>query len=64
MADVILEGGLIDVGDGDFRRADVTVEAGAEVVDCGRFAVVPGMVNAHCHSNTSSMRWPASPTSR
>ena len=28
----------------------------AEIVDCGRFAIVPGMVNAHCHSNENWFR--------
>ena len=70
MADVIFKGGLVDVGDGNFDRADVVVEggriaavghdagagAGGEVVDCGRLAIVPGMVNAHCHSNENWFR--------
>jgi 5-methylthioadenosine/S-adenosylhomocysteine deaminase len=30
--------------------------ADAERVDCTRFAVVPGMVNAHCHSNENWFR--------
>ena len=62
MAEVVLRNGLVDVGAGEFRRADVAVSGGRiegvgsieapssdEVVDCTRFAVVPGMVNAHCH---------------
>lgn len=70
MTDVILKGGLVDVGDGEFDRADVAIEAGrvtalggdaatsdaAEVVDCTKFAIVPGMVNAHCHSNENWFR--------
>lgn len=70
MTDVILKGGLVDVGDGEFDRADVAIEAGrvtavggdtatsdaAEVFDCRRFAIVPGMVNAHCHSNENWFR--------
>jgi cytosine/adenosine deaminase-related metal-dependent hydrolase len=70
MTDVILKGGLVDVGDGEFDRADVAIQAGrvtavgaeadtsdaAEVVDCTRFAIVPGMVNAHCHSNENWFR--------
>ena len=69
MADIVLRNGLVDVGAGDFRRANVTVSRGrieqvgreepgtaAEVVDCTRFAVVPGMVNSHCHSNENWFR--------
>jgi cytosine/adenosine deaminase-related metal-dependent hydrolase len=67
MADIVLKGGLVDVGGGEFRRADVAVadgriEAvgdgldGGEAVDCSRFAVVPGMVNAHNHSNENWFR--------
>ena len=29
---------------------------GAEVVDCSRFLVVPGMINAHNHSNENWFR--------
>src|SRR5712692_1228349 len=69
MAEVVLRNGLVDVGAGEFRRADVAVSGGriegvgsieapssGEVVDCTRFAVVPGMVNAHCHSNENWFR--------
>src|SRR5713101_4287446 len=69
MAELVLENGLVDVGAGEFRRADVAVSGGRiegvgsveapssdEVVDCTRFAVVPGMVNAHCHSNENWFR--------
>src|SRR3989442_1522610 len=69
MAEVVLRNGLVDVGAGEFRRADVAVSGGRmegvgsieapasdEVVDCTRFAVVPGMVNAHCHSNENWFR--------
>jgi cytosine/adenosine deaminase-related metal-dependent hydrolase len=69
VTDVVLLGGLVDVGAGEFRRADVAVSGGrieqvgsaepsaaGEVVDCGRFAIVPGMVNAHCHSNENWFR--------
>jgi cytosine/adenosine deaminase-related metal-dependent hydrolase len=70
MTDVILKGGLVDVGDGEFHRTDVAIQAGrvtavggeagpsdaGEVVDCTRFAIVPGMVNAHCHSNENWFR--------
>lgn len=63
----VLRGGLVDLGDGDFQRADVVIDRGritgvgaeadgADVVDCARFAVVPGMVNAHCHSNENWFR--------
>src|SRR5262249_44026991 len=52
---------------GNFRRADVRVSAGRiaavgdglaadETVDCTRFAVIPGLVNAHCHSNENWFR--------
>ncbi len=69
MAEVVLKNGLVDTGDGEFRRADVVVagdrialigEAGtppaAETVDCSRYAVAPGMVNAHDHSNENWFR--------
>lgn len=70
MTDVILKGGLVDLGDGEFDRADVAIQEGrvaavgadaaasdgGEVVDCTRFAIVPGMVNAHCHSNENWFR--------
>jgi len=67
VADVVLRNGLVDVGGGEFRRTDVAVEggriaavgdgaSGEEVVDCTRFAVVPGIVNAHNHSNENWFR--------
>ncbi len=69
MANVVLRGGLVDVGGGEFRRADIVVSGGrvalvgdagaesaAETVDCDRYAVVPGIVNAHNHSNENWFR--------
>jgi len=67
MPDLVLRNGLVDVGGGEFRRTDVAIEggriasvgdglSGAEVVDCTRFAVVPGIVNAHNHSNENWFR--------
>src|SRR6266581_176803 len=67
MADVVLKNGLVDIGGGEFRRADVAIEggriasvgegtSGGEVVDCTRFAVVPGIVNSHNHSNENWFR--------
>ncbi|HKO26707.1 MAG TPA: amidohydrolase family protein, partial [Solirubrobacteraceae bacterium] len=68
---MIFKGGLVDVGDGEFERVDVVVQGGrisavgsdaaaggaeGEVIDCGRLAIVPGMVNAHCHSNENWFR--------
>jgi cytosine/adenosine deaminase-related metal-dependent hydrolase len=66
---LVLENGLVVGGPaGDFRRADVVVEdghvvsvngdarQGAERLDCSRFAVVPGMINAHCHSQENWFR--------
>ena len=66
---IVLRNGLVDVGGGEFRRTDIVVEAGrirsvgdgaalagAETIDCGRFAVVPGIVNAHSHSNENFFR--------
>lgn len=62
---LILENGLVDTGGGEFRRGDVFVEGGriaqsapadAERVDCSRRLVVPGMVNAHNHSNENWFR--------
>ena len=63
--DLVLENALVDTGGGEFRRSDVFVAAGrfataapdgAERVDCSRFLVVPGMVNAHNHSNENWFR--------
>ena len=70
MADqIVLRNGLVDVGGGEFRRTDLVISGGriasvgdagaadgAEIVDCARFAVVPGMVNAHNHSNDNFHR--------
>jgi cytosine/adenosine deaminase-related metal-dependent hydrolase len=67
MPDIVLRNGLVDVGGGDFRRTDVAIEggriasvgdgvSGGEAVDCSRFAVVPGIVNAHNHSNENWFR--------
>jgi 5-methylthioadenosine/S-adenosylhomocysteine deaminase len=70
MDQVVLHNGLVDHGEGRFETADVIVEGariiavgrdahaspGAEVVDCGRLAIVPGMINAHCHSNENWFR--------
>src|SRR5205807_8950597 len=66
---IVLRNGLVDVGAGQFARADVVVDAGrivsvgvgdestqSEGLDCTRFAVVPGMVNAHAHSNENWFR--------
>jgi cytosine/adenosine deaminase-related metal-dependent hydrolase len=62
--EVILRNGLVDLGAGDFRRRDVLVRGGricavggdiaapeASAVDCTNYAVVPGAINAHYHSN-------------
>jgi len=59
--ELVLRGGLVDVGAGQFSRTDVALSGGriaavgdglngAEIVDCARLAVVPGAVNAHAHS--------------
>jgi 5-methylthioadenosine/S-adenosylhomocysteine deaminase len=65
---LVLRNGLVDLGGGDFGRADVAVDGGriiavgdtaagdGESLDCTRFAVVPGMVNAHNHSNENWLR--------
>jgi cytosine/adenosine deaminase-related metal-dependent hydrolase len=67
---VVLRQGLVDVGGGRFERADVVVADGrvqsvgaasntvlqADAVDCSRYAVVPGMVDAHAHSNENWFR--------
>ena len=66
-AELVLRNGLVDVGAGRFSRADVAVSGGriagvgegldgAQVVDCARLAVVPGAINAHCHSNENWFR--------
>src|SRR5689334_7232353 len=68
MAGMILQNGLVDLGDGNFERTDLAINDGriaavdgnlagdGEVIDCGRLAIVPGMVNAHCHSNENWFR--------
>src|SRR2546425_12675662 len=68
MSDLILRNGLVDVGAGRFQRSDVAVTDGRieavgaagghadAVVDCSRAVVVPGMVNAHNHSNENWLR--------
>src|SRR5207249_11953945 len=67
MPELVLRNGLVDVGGGSFRRTDVLVVGGRvaavadglsgdEVVDCSHFAVVPGLINAHCHSNENWFR--------
>ena len=67
---MLLRQGLVDLGDGRFGPADVLVADGRimsvarhldadvdeEVVDCSGFLVVPGMVNAHAHSNENWFR--------
>jgi 5-methylthioadenosine/S-adenosylhomocysteine deaminase len=68
MYDLVLANGLVDVGGGAFRRTDIGVGGGriafvgsadgdaGERVDCTRVAIVPGMVNAHNHSNENWLR--------
>lgn len=64
-----LRGGLVDRGDGRFERADVAVDGGrvaqvgavfpgggAAEFDARACAVLPGMVNAHTHSNENWFR--------
>jgi 5-methylthioadenosine/S-adenosylhomocysteine deaminase len=64
---LVLRNGLVDVGGGSFRRTDILVADGHvaavgdgltanEGVDCTRYAVVPGLINAHCHSNENWFR--------
>ena len=66
-AELVLRNGLVDVGAGAFTRTDVSVAHGrivelgdgldgASELDCSRFAVVPGAINAHCHSNENWFR--------
>jgi 5-methylthioadenosine/S-adenosylhomocysteine deaminase len=61
----MLENGLVDVGGGAFRRSNLAIAEGrivasapadAEQLDCSRYLVVPGMVNAHNHSNENWFR--------
>jgi 5-methylthioadenosine/S-adenosylhomocysteine deaminase len=65
--ELVLRGGLVDTGAGRFARTDVAVGGGRvlalgdglvapQTLDCARFAVVPGAVNAHCHSNENWFR--------
>ena len=65
---IVLRNGLVDVGAGQFARADVVVDGGrihsvvetapacGVAIDCTHFAVVPGMINAHAHSNENWFR--------
>ena len=65
---LVLRGGLVDRGDGTFSQADVALEDGrvAQVgavvshdgtaFDAHAYAVLPGMVNAHTHSNENWFR--------
>jgi 5-methylthioadenosine/S-adenosylhomocysteine deaminase len=64
---LLLRNGLVDVGGESFRRTDVLVAdgritavgddlAGDEAINCTRFAVIPGLINAHCHSNENWFR--------
>jgi hypothetical protein len=64
-APLVLENGLVDVRGGEFRRGDLAMAdgrivaaapEGAERIDCSRFLVVPGMINAHNHSNENWFR--------
>jgi 5-methylthioadenosine/S-adenosylhomocysteine deaminase len=66
-AELVLRNGLVDVGAGRFHRTDVAVSGGlitavgeglesGEAIDCARLAVVPGAINAHCHSNENWFR--------
>lgn len=62
--EILLRNGLTDLGEGDFKRCDILVEGGrirrigtdieapgAQIFDCTDLMVVPGMINAHYHSN-------------
>jgi cytosine/adenosine deaminase-related metal-dependent hydrolase len=67
---MLLRHGLVDLGDGQFGPADILVADGRitsvarhldaavdeAVVDCSGLLVVPGMVNAHAHSNENWFR--------
>jgi 5-methylthioadenosine/S-adenosylhomocysteine deaminase len=62
---LVLENGLVDFGGGEFRRGNLALADGrivaeapeaAERFDASRFLVVPGMVNAHNHSNENWFR--------
>lgn len=67
LPELVLRNGLVDTGPTGFRRVDVAIAggriaavgdglAGHETVDCTRHLVVPGAVNAHCHSNENWFR--------
>ncbi|SCF03354.1 guanine deaminase [Micromonospora coriariae] len=66
---LLLAGGLVDLGAGRFERADVRVrdsrietvgalspEPGENCLDARRRIIVPGLVNAHTHSNEAWLR--------
>jgi len=44
------------VDDGRIVEVGAAPRSGGDRVDCSRLAVVPGMVNAHCHSNENWFR--------
>src|SRR5260370_2388846 len=43
------------------RRRDFSARAGAEVLDLGEVALLPGLVNAHCHLHYTTMAGQFSP---
>jgi len=43
------------------RRRDFSARAGAEVLDLGEVALLPGLVNAHCHLDYTNMAGQFSP---
>lgn len=69
---VVLRNCLTALPDGDFRTTSLAISGGrivgigeasvrsmlptAETIDCSDYIVIPGMANAHCHSNENWFR--------
>ncbi|MGZ8901647.1 MAG: amidohydrolase family protein, partial [Limisphaerales bacterium] len=59
MADAPIENGAFSIEEGRIswigRWRECPVEAGTKVIDLGEVAVIPGLINAHCHLDYTDM---------